>query len=152
MALLPAQFPFLLGYRLDVAYVGTGGGTAGGAATTEYRSSVRGTFVGSGGATAGGAATTAVARSYAFTGSGGGTAGGAATTDFVQLVRPTASTAGNWTAEPSGTLHGVTSDQNNSTYANLEAADAPSTLILTFSTLYAPIAGDGTLAVRAKVA
>ena len=69
-------FPFVTPSYL---YTGTGGGTFGGAATTElHLSSV--SYTGSGGGTFGGAATTTTEVGYAYTGSGGAVFGGAADT------------------------------------------------------------------------
>lgn len=132
-------------------YSGSGGGSAGGAATTSVLHIKA--YTGSGGGTSGGAATTSVLHTKAYSGSGGGTAGGAATTSAAQIVRPVSTdSAGNWTAVPSGTISSVTSDQSDSTYANLAPADQPSTFVVTLNTLSLPIAGDGTLVIRAKVA
>jgi hypothetical protein len=66
------------------AYTGSGGATAGGEGATEYRSSARGEYVGSGGGTAGGAAVTAVTHEFTYSATGGGTSGGAAETEYVE--------------------------------------------------------------------
>jgi hypothetical protein len=130
-------------------YVGSGGATSGGAATTSVLHIKA--YTGAGGGTAGGAASTN--KTKAFTASGGATPGGAATTSEVQIKRPASTdSAGNWTAVPSGTISSVTSDQSDSTYANLAPAGQPSTFVVTLSTLYQPVPGNGTLVIRSKVA
>lgn len=130
-------------------YAGSGGGTASGAATTSVLHVKA--YTGAGGGTAGGAATKLHIKVY--TGAGGGTGAGAATTVAVQIVRPVATgSAGDWTAVPSGTISDVTSDQSDSTYANLAPADQPSTFVVTLGTVSLPVSGSGTLVIRAKVA
>lgn len=69
----------------------------------------------------------------------------------VQEIRPVATdTAGAWTAEPSGTLHANTADDDDATYDELDEGDDPSTMIFDLDTLEEPSAGDGKLVIRAR--
>lgn len=68
-----------------------------------------------------------------------------------QEARPVATdTAGAWTAEPSGTLHANTADDDDATFAELDDGSDPSTMILDLDTLLEPVAGDGSLTIRAR--
>lgn len=86
----------------EYVYVGSGGATAGGAAATNK--AVVYSYTGSGGATSGGAATTFKTNAFPYTGSGGATAGGAATTSLAVgtitvTLKQGATTIASWTTE-----------------------------------------------------
>lgn len=66
-----------------------------------------------------------------------------------QEIRPDGtSVAGNWTAQPSGTLHANTADDDDATYADLNQGDDPSTMVLTLPTPSAPDEGEGAVVIR----
>lgn len=79
-------------------YPGSGGGTGGGAATVKKTFA----YVGTGGGTGGGAAT--IQKRFVYPGSGGGAAGGAAATVFIPAGGPTPppQLAFNWIAAGGG--------------------------------------------------
>jgi hypothetical protein len=56
--------------------------------------------------------------------------------------------AGSWTAQPSGTLHGVTSDESDSTAARSSSGASSDTLDLSFPAMGTPDAGTVTFYVR----
>jgi hypothetical protein len=60
------------------------------------------------------------------------------------------SSAGSWTATPSGTLHGVTSDESDSTAARSSSGASSDTLDLSFPAMGTPDAGTVTFYVRHK--
>jgi hypothetical protein len=71
---------------------------------------------------------------------------GAATYD---TFRPSATaSAGSWTAQPSGTLYGVTSDESDSTAARSSSGAGSDTLDLSFPAMGTPDAGTVTFYVR----
>jgi hypothetical protein len=64
-------------------------------------------------------------------------------------IRPSATaSAGSWTAQPSGTLHGVTSDESDSTAARSSAGAGSDTLDLSFPAMGTPDAGTVTFYIR----
>lgn len=68
-----------------------------------------------------------------------------------QVVKPDAvGSAGDWTAQPGGTLDGVTSDDDDATRAQLIAASSPSTMTLSLEPLDEPEAGDWKLRIRRR--
>jgi hypothetical protein len=63
--------------------------------------------------------------------------------------RPSATaSAGSWTAQPSGTLHGVTSDESDSTAARSSSGAGSDTLDLSFPAMGTPDAGTVTFYIR----
>jgi hypothetical protein len=72
---------------------------------------------------------------------------GTATT--LDTIRPSGTaSAGSWTAQPSGTLHGVTSDESDSTAARSSAGAGSDTLDLSFPAMGTPDAGTVTFYIR----
>lgn len=66
-----------------------------------------------------------------------------------QEIRPDAtSAAGNWTAQPSGSLHANTADDDDATYDDLNQGDDPSTMVLALADASEPVAGDGAVVIR----
>jgi hypothetical protein len=67
----------------------------------------------------------------------------------LDTFRPSATaSAGSWTAQPSGTLHGVTSDESDSTAARSSAGAGSDTLDLSFPAMGTPDAGTVTFYIR----
>jgi hypothetical protein len=69
----------------------------------------------------------------------------------LETIRPSGTaSAGSWTADPSGTLHGVTSDESDSTAARSSSGAGSDTLDLSFPAMGTPDAGTVTFYIRHK--